>query len=79
MAAAPRDLSVVIDVLCAAVPNAESPLIKHLQHIKDKLQFTAPEIMSLRWLDVRDVILNELALRPDAALDARLRVIYNGT
>ena len=51
-----RDLYVVLDRMIALIPADQTDLIKAIRSVYDQIQFTAPEIMHDRWVDVQRIL-----------------------
>lgn len=51
-----RDLFVVIDQMISHIPNSDINMISSLKSVKGSIPYTPPESMSIRWMDVADIL-----------------------
>ena len=51
-----RDLTAVINGLLKIAPDDEFDLRQHLMYVREKIIYTAPEIMRQRWQEVQHTV-----------------------
>ena len=59
-----RCLSNVINAMLSAIPNEEENLIAGLKACQDSYHYSAPEVVSLRWHQVANILHDELSDPP---------------
>jgi len=74
----PRDITKVIDVMVAVIPETETALLAALAVCRTTACYTAPENFGMVWQRTRDALMDHVG-KPTCEWEIRVAAIFSGT